>query len=262
MRWKSTLLALLGKAEYSLWNTLRVNYRLFPREVARLLPVKAGRHLDLKGLHRGSIVFREGIQPHKFMFRLGVSPWTLYSNKSMHTLCWFHAGAQLVVGDETDINSGCRLVITTKATVELGDHFFINQNSLIYCSRSIRFGQHCTLGWDCQVYDSDFHLCADARQGIVRNPVRPIVVGDDVWVANRCTLAKGTVIPSHSVVASHSLVTGDLSRVVADDTSCGHLFAGIPATLRRSGIMPISDNRTEAKLRRHFFRTDADFLPL
>lgn len=259
-----------GRAGFSLWNTLKVNFSVFPFAVARKLPIKAGRHLDTKGLGKGAIRFRNGVTIHKYMLRLGVTPWPLYSNKAMHTWLWFHAGASLVVGDETDINSGCRFVLTAGATVETGDHFFINQNSLVYCSRSIRFGHHCTLGWDCQVYDSDFHLCLDGVRGVVKNPVREVLVGDNVWVANRCTIGKGSVVPSNAVVASGSLVNDDLAAQLAaalaevetDDRKeivenlegKGALFAGRPAQLKRLGVRYITDKRQESRLRRQFAR--------
>ena len=262
MSLKYKLRVLTGRAGFSLWNTLKVNFRVFPFAVARKLPVKAGHRLDMKGLYRGCIQLREGVSPHKYMVRLGVSPWPLYSPRSMRTFLWFHAGARLVLGDEVDINAGCRFVITAHAAVEVGSHFFINHCSLVYCSRSIRFGEHCTVGWECQVYDSDFHLCADTVGQVVHNPVRPVEVGDNVWIANRTTLSKGAVVPSHSVVASHSLVGKDLRELIPSSASAGYLFAGIPAALIRTGIEPVCDKRTESRLRRQFSRTDVGSLPL
>ena len=238
---------LIGKAPYSLWKTLYVNYKVFPRATAKVLPVKVGHRVELKGLYKGCIVLPSGISPHKYMFRLGVSPWPLYSNKSMYTWVWFHKDAKLIVGDEVDINSGCRLVITANATVTLGNHFFINQNSLLYCSKSILFGDNCTLGWDCQAYDSDFHICQNKKTGETKSPFAPIRVGDNVWIANRTTIAKGSVIPSNSVIGSNSLVNNDLSSF-----NEGGLFAGIPATLRKEGISYITDKKEEARLRKKY----------
>lgn len=242
---------------FSLWNTLWINWRVFPFAVARRLPLKVGRRVDVRGLRRGCVRLREGLEPHRYMVRLGYSPWPLYSNRSMRTWLWFHHGAVLTVGDDADFNSGCRLVITAQASLEVGDRFFVNQNSLIYCSRSIRFGDDCTLGWDCQVYDSDFHICRDMKTGEACNPVAPVMVSDNVWLANRVTVGKGSVIPSGSVVASGSLVNGDLNAQVeaagrGDDP--GYLFAGTPARLKDKHLERITDKRQEAKLRRRFLK--------
>ena len=251
---RHVLRALTGREDYSVWNTLRLNYMLFPSPVARCLPLKVGRHIDTKGLHRGGIVFDEGVLPHRFMLRLGISPWPIYSNRSMRTYLWFHSGAKMIVGDEVDINSGVRIVVTNGATLTLGNHCFVNQNSLLYCSRAITFGEHCTLGWDCQICDSDFHLLHNAARASIPNPTAPIVIGKGVWLANHVSVGKGCTIASHSIVASHSLVCKDLLVERA-------LYAGIPAKLKRTGVTFITDHKEEARLRRRFSREQCPSIP-
>ena len=235
---------------YSLINTLLFNYRMFPRPVARLLPVKVGRRTDFKGLRRGSIVFREGAVIRKSMVRLGCSSWQLYSDRAMRTLLWMPGKSRLVLGNDVDFCTGSRVVITSGAELSVGNDFFLNQNSLIYCSKSISFGDHCTVGWDSQIYDCDFHVCFDADAGEPVNPVGPVRIGDNVWIANRCTIAKGSVIPSDSVVASNSLVNKDFSYL----SSKGNLIAGMPAALKRTGISRIFDRKEETRLRRKYLR--------
>ena len=247
--------ALTGREGYSVWNTLWLNYRLFPRPVARCLPLKVGRHLDAKGLRRGCVTFREGVVPHKFMCRLGVSAWPLYSNRSMHTYFWFHSGATMILGDEVDINSGTRIVVTAGATLTLGNHFFVNQNSLLYCSKSISFGDDCTLGWDCQVCDSDFHLVCDTANGTVASPTAPVVVDKGVWLANRVSVGKGCTLAPHCIVASNSVVCKSLETE-------GALYAGVPAALKRTDVAYITDKKLESRLRRRFSRESASCLPL
>lgn len=247
--------ALTGREGYSVWNTLRLNYRLFPQSVARRLPLKVGRHIDVKGVHRGCVEFGEGVEPHKFMLRLGVSPWPLYSNRSMHTYLWFHSGAKLIVGDDVDINSGVRIVITAGATLTLGNRFFVNQNSLLYCSQAITFDDCCTLGWDCQVCDSDFHLVCDTARNSVGRPTASIVVGEGVWLANRVSVGKGCTIAPHCIVASNSLVCRSLDMESA-------LYAGIPAELKRTDVKYITDRKLESRLRRRFNREQCEEIQL
>ena len=235
---------------YNFLRTVLFNYRMFPRDVAKVLPVKVGWRVDLKGLTRGSVQLREGVSPHRFMVRIGCSSWQLYSNKSMRTLLWMTSGSRLTVGDDTDFCCGSRTVITAGGSVSLGDDFFINQNSLIYCSKSISFGEHCTIGWDSQVYDTDFHICEDIVTGEPASPVAPVRAGDNVWISNRCTIAKGSVLPSCCIVASNSLVNKDLSELEGQ----GVLLAGVPVSVKRTGIARVTDKKREAKLRKGFLR--------
>jgi len=232
-----------GKAGFSFLNTLIVNYRLFPRETARLLPLKIGRRVDLRGLERGSIRFREGLQPHRYMLRIGCESWPMYSPKYLTTWFWFHKGATLTIGDEGDFCAGSRLIITSKASVKIGDDFFANNNSLIYCTKEITAGDHLCIGWDAQIYDSDFHLVTDQDSpSTALNPASPITIGDNVWIANRATVAKGSVIPSDTVIAAGSLVNKPLNE--------SGLYAGTPAILKKAGVRRIWDKKLEAKLRR------------
>lgn len=235
---------------YNFLRTLLFNYRMFPRAVAKKLPVKVGWRADLKGLSKGSIRFREGVEPHRFMVRIGCSSWQLYSNRSMRTLIWMTSGSRLTLGEDIDFCCGSRVVITAGGEISLGDDFFLNQNSLLYCSSAITFGNHCTIGWDSQIYDTDFHIIENIATGESPTPVAPVVAGENVWIANRCTVAKGAVLPSRCIVASNSLVNKDFSDLEGQ----GILLAGVPAALKRTGIARLTDKRRESKLRKSFLR--------
>lgn len=41
---------------------------------------------------------------------------------------------------------------------------------------------------------------------------RPIVIHDNVWIGNRFTIAKGTILPSYSIVVSNSMTNKDFSE--------------------------------------------------
>lgn len=247
--------------DYSLIKTLWFNYRYFPREIARIRPVKVGRRVDIKGLvparrcrpgrksrhqHEPGLIFREGTEIHRYMCRIGCGSWQLYSNRSMRTFLWLTSRSRLILGDETDFCTGSRTVVTSHGVLEIGDRFFLNQNSLLWCSRSIRIGSDVSIGWDSQVYDTDFHVW---RSGGVPLPdTSPVVIGDRVLVANRCTVAKGSVIPAGATVASNSLVNRDLTA--PENT----LFAGTPARAVRGDYVRVLDKKEEAHLRKQMLR--------
>ena len=54
--------------------------------------------------------------------------------------------------------------------------------------------------------DSDAHIVWD-RNGTEYINMQPIVIGDKVWVAANCTLLKGTVIASNSLLNRSYLIS-------------------------------------------------------
>lgn len=68
------------------------------------------------------------------------------------------------------------------------------------------------------IMDSDFH---DLNNHFADGVSKPIVIGDDVWIATRSTILKGVTIGKGSVVATGAIVTHDVP-----DYS---VVAGVPA---------------------------------
>ncbi len=90
-------------------------------------------------------------------------------------------------------------------------------------------GNHVIISWECQIFDTNFHYMEDKFGDIYRKDGE-IFIGNNVWIANRVTIAKGAKIPNDSIIASNSLVNKDLS-----DTVSG-LYAGCPAKLVKENV--------------------------
>lgn len=80
-------------------------------------------------------------------------------------------------------------------------------------------GEHCTLSWDVQLLDTDFHaLIVD---GAERPSVAPLRLGDRVWIGTRAVVLKGVTIGDGAVVAAGAVVTSDVPA--------GAVVGGVPA---------------------------------
>ena len=107
-------------------------------------------------------------------------------------------GGRLTIGHATNVNGlGTRLL----------------------CAQEVTIGAHCTLSWDVQVLDNDFH--ALTVDGVVRPSVAPVRIGDRVWVGTRAVVLKGVTVGDGAVVAA--------GAVVHDDVPPGAVVAGVPA---------------------------------
>jgi acetyltransferase-like isoleucine patch superfamily enzyme len=109
--------------------------------------------------------------------------------------------------------------------IVLGDGTFIGHGCSLTAAGSIRIGRHCLLAAGVSVRDFDGHpLDAVRRRAGEPTPpedVKPIHIGDDVWLGNGALIMKGVTIGSRAVVAARAVVTHDVPPDV--------VVAGIPA---------------------------------
>jgi acetyltransferase-like isoleucine patch superfamily enzyme len=111
------------------------------------------------------------------------------------------------------LRPGCRIGIVGKrnqpAHLHIGEGTEIGDRTLINVSQRIEIGARCSISWDCEIGDTDFHqiILADGQ----RPPVtEPVIIEDDVWIGSRCLILKSVTIGHHSVVAAGSVVRRDM----------------------------------------------------
>ena len=116
---------------------------------------------------------------------------------------WQVSGTVIFHGN-ADIGHGSKVVVD--GILELGNNFCITAESAIIASTHVTFGKDVLISWENLFMDTDFHKIY--RKGEQTNPPMPIQIGDHVWIGCRCTILKGTVVPSNTVIAANSLLVG------------------------------------------------------
>jgi acetyltransferase-like isoleucine patch superfamily enzyme len=91
------------------------------------------------------------------------------------------------------------LVCHEGARLEAGDACVFNYGASLEAHGLVRIGQRC-------MFASFVRLCDRTADG----EVRPIVLGDDVWVAHGAIIGPGVTIGEGSVVAAGSVVLSDV----------------------------------------------------
>jgi maltose O-acetyltransferase len=105
------------------------------------------------------------------------------------------------LGDRVTFRGGMfpsELVCRPGASLAIGDQTAFNYGGSIEAHASITLGRRCMIA-------SLVRIC-DRSEG----PPRPIVIGDDVWLAHGATLSPGVTIGDGSVVSAGSVVTRDV----------------------------------------------------
>lgn len=241
---------------YNLLKTLYINFRLLPFKYACKLPLQIGWRVDFRNIYRGCISFEKGIKIHRFMIKLGITPFPMISTKSDYTLIRFAENGCMTFGDNVTIHNGVSLITSEGGHIRIGTDTLINQRTKIYSQKKVSIGNHCRVGWECQVMDSDCHLVYNENKKTIGNPISEVIIGDNVWLASRVSVMKGAVIPSFSIVSGNSVVLKSFAEV----TTKGNLFVGCPAILKATGFYRLLNNTFEMQMKRLFIRTGIRFI--
>ncbi len=93
--------------------------------------------------------------------------------------------------------------------IEIGDHFYINHNSVFLDAALIKFGNHVFVGPNCGFYTASHPLSAKLRnQGLEK--ARPIIVGNNVWIGGNVCVLGGVSIGDNTVIGAGSVVVKDI----------------------------------------------------
>jgi len=111
-----------------------------------------------------------------------------------------------------------------KAILRIGIDSGISDRTKINVTDSVTIGNHCSIGWDCDIWDTSWHR--------VRFPDRkprpisqPVVIEDHVWIGSHTIVQRGVIIGTNSVIAAGSVVIKNIPP--------NSLAAGNPAKVIR-----------------------------
>lgn len=130
--------------------------------------------------------------------------------------------------------SACELGANhSNARLEIGDRVFVNQGAIVVAFSHIAIGNDVLIGEFAAIYDSNHH-------GV--DPIHPprsgpVIIGNNVWLCRGVVVLPGSKIGDHTVVATGSVVKGDLPPRV--------LAAGNPAQVVRKLDIPEGWSRHE-----------------
>jgi acetyltransferase-like isoleucine patch superfamily enzyme len=133
-----------------------------------------------------------------------------------------------IIQGNVAIGKGCRFDIGKNATVEIGKNTRIRPLSKFIILQGLTIGEDCSISWDCQFMDADFHtLEYPDKKEIADNR---IIIGDHVWIGSGVSVYKGAVIGKNSVIASNSVVK---SKFEEENV----LIAGNPARIIKRDVV-------------------------
>ncbi len=132
----------------------------------------------------------------------------------------------LIIKGKYSIGRGCRIAIGKDAVVTIGSGGFINFNTNLIISNALHIGDNCSISWNCQFLDDDYHTINYPGKKESENSIN---IGNKVWIGSGAQIYKGTIIPDGCVIASNSVVRGVF-------TTENTLIGGNPAKVIKENI--------------------------
>lgn len=211
------------------WAIFYFNFKMLPFKQAIKFP------FDFYGSVRfiqtsGRFIFHTPIR--RGLVRFGLTEHTCFPKEQIIIDI---AGVWNIKG-EFSCGVGTLLEIGKEATLNTGDDVMLSPRTKVIIRKGLSFGSRVSVSWECQIFDSDFHYVENIQTKEIKDMNAPVIIGDHVWIGNRSTIGKGTVIPSSSIVASNSLCNKDYS---IGDSKTNLIIAGIPAKVINSGFKRI-----------------------
>lgn len=143
--------------------------------------------------------------------------------------------ARMIIGAYTHIGGGTALR-AHEGTLRIGDKTVLGIRNTVNTWLDVEIGSSCIFADDVYVCDFD-HRTEDLEtpikdQGIIKSPVR---IGNDVWVATKVVVTRGTDVGDHSVVGAGAVVRGEHPPFV--------VLGGVPArVLKHRQPVPVADD--------------------
>jgi len=139
------------------------------------------------------------------------------------------AGNSVVIGARCVVNA--YLYLAHGATIRLGEGTKMTGQLSIHAHEgsSVDIGKGCLFSNNVTIRPSDAHKIFDAASGARVNEPRPVLIGENVWVAEHVSILKGSVIPAGCVVGTRSVIAKRF-----DEENC--VITGNPAQVIRRGI--------------------------
>jgi carbonic anhydrase/acetyltransferase-like protein (isoleucine patch superfamily) len=157
--------------------------------------------------------------------------------RNFHTgiyIHWVQGKGDLIIGDNVSIDGKCAFFFAARYSdrprLTIGDNTGIGHSCAFTVGKEISIGKHCRFGSSVAVFDAPGHPADPAARmaGLpsTQNEVRPIVIGDNVWIGTGSIIFPGVTIGDGSIVA--------MGSVVMNNVPGNTMVAGNPARQIRS----------------------------
>jgi acetyltransferase-like isoleucine patch superfamily enzyme len=141
--------------------------------------------------------------------------------RNLHTgvfLHWVQGRGDIVLGDDVTFDGKSSITFAARYTerpmLRVGDRTGINHNVTLVIGREITVGCDCRIASNVAIFDVNGHPAdPEARRAGMppsSEEVKPVRIGDNVWVGRNAIIHPGVTIGDGSIVSAGSVVVSDV----------------------------------------------------
>ena len=225
-----------GQQRINIVKTIYYNFRLFPFDIAKKLPLYI--YHGVKTYKMGAICIEGKIK--RRMITIGA-----FNLKAQGVSKILNRGkiifkGPVILGGSTIIENMGVIVFEGETLVAEGTTFLVHNKLVI--------GKYTRIGFCCLLTDSDYHYMINVMTGEVKPKKKEIIIGKYNWIAGCTTVKKGTYTPDYTIAASNSLLCKDYRDTLPPYSIIG----GTPAKLITFGYRRIFNMTEEESLDNYF----------
>lgn len=192
------------------------------------LSVKHPRSSSLRVLHKADIFIHKSARIIlNENSSLMINEWNTPKPTTQPCAICLCPNSSLTIHGHVTLCEGTKIVAKARGGVMINDHSYIN-GATIDCSQSITIGSYCAIAQGAIIKDSDEHAIID-ENGNKNEYIKPIVIGNKVWIGTNAIILKGVTIGDGAIVAAGAVVTHDVPA------HC--IVAGVPAKVVKENII-------------------------
>ena len=143
---------------------------------------------------------------------------------------YFENNGTLVFNGSCDIGSDSYISIGKHGCLTINNGVSVTSQLVCICQYNITIKSKCLIGWGVKIFDTDFHQVQYESEIDSRPAYGAVVLGENAWVAQGCTIMKNAIIPDNCIVGACSLVN---KEIICEEHT---LIAGVPAKPRTKGV--------------------------
>jgi len=130
-------------------------------------------------------------------------------------------GIPLIIGTHLKIYLGNNVTIGRSTigsskvfdepVLKIGNNSSIGYGTTISAAKEVIIGDNCMISGSCLIMDNDDHPINPGKRlsgmPVEKEDVKPVKIGNNVWIGSYCAILKGVTIGDNSIIAAHSVVT-------------------------------------------------------
>lgn len=145
------------------------------------------------------------------------------SKSKMETRVSLRKNSEFKVNGYFSIGSGTDIRVFENGKLEIGSGY-INGYVQVVCAKSIKIGNDCAIARDVIIRDTDAHDIIGKKH----EKVKPVNIGNHVWIGAKAMIMKGITIGDGAIVAAGAVVTKNVPA--------NTIVAGVPARVISTNV--------------------------